>query len=97
MKDLENEKKGNVIIFGDTFGIPMLLEHIPKETVSAIVCATNRPSGHNELERLSNAFLGNVFIYDFNISKKTVKSSFKHLTNYSKNHKIRAAFFRVIL
>lgn len=43
-----------ILIFGDSSGVPLLLRHLPKETISGIVAAAIRPQYFEELKPLAH-------------------------------------------
>lgn len=43
----------NIVLFGDTHGIPQLMRVVPKEIIKALVVAEIRPQYHEELKKLA--------------------------------------------
>ena len=52
----------NIVLFGDTVGVPQMIKHLPKDNLKAIVASAVRPQYHSQLERLSKDLNMNFFI-----------------------------------
>ena len=92
LKDVTNWKYEKLLLFGDTLGIPQLLDIIPNQKVAAIIVANNRSGYHKDLIKLANIKKIKIFIqpafnhnnyYTFVENIKALKPDFIICNSYS--------------
>ena len=44
-----------ILLFGDTVGIPLLIQYIPRNNISGIIAASIRPQYHKELKKIAKS------------------------------------------
>ena len=66
-----------LLIVGDGYGVPELLEFIPHHKVRAIIAASNRPQYHSDLEKIASD-LGVSFLMQPLVGDKAAYAQFVH-------------------